>query len=332
MSLSVTNDTNVRRDSKANFFANMNGGLESSPLSQFVSDFSSTGVSLVSGFVGAVPRPQQLTGGGVATPNQHRSVRFYSHAVTPLEWGNTIDIDLATLEDARDSGVSSVVNIAGNMGAANAMHMLFRAQQVLILGNGTTVATAYAGSTFFAATHETGATGDNDLTSNITSTNNPTSTELETAIGAGMEAMLGFTDDQGKVYDHDINNFAFMFPPAHAEAAAKVLSPMGTLGGTAAGPGIRTDSAVPTGVFRGYEFFINGDMTDTDRFVILRRPRNGNVGPLIHNQRVPWDLITRDRASGSDYAIENGVVWHTSRMRGDIGYGDWRAAALHIFT
>lgn len=334
MSLTSTQSTILRRDSRVAFFENVDGGLGSSPLSAHVTDRTSTGINLPSGWAGAIPRPVQATGTATGTGVPlHRSIRFYEHTITPVRWDNTIDIKLAPYEDMRDSGIASITNIGGRIGSTNALHQLFRAQQVLMLGNGTTIATGYDGNAFFADSHETGTTGDNNLTTNITTSNNPTVAEFEAAVGAIIDAALGYTDDQGKVYDHDINNFEFMVPTNMTGVAAQVLSPSGTIGGsTVSTVGTRTDSAMTTGRFRSYPWFANGDMSNDDRFVGLRRPRNGNAGALIANQRIPVDLLMLDRNSPSDHAIAEDVVWFTTRGRWDIGYGDWRAGTLMVFT
>lgn len=334
MSLSITDSNIVRRDGKVAFMKDVNGGLAASPISQFVSEFTSDGKSLPSGWAGAVPRPIIKEGAqsGTGVP-QHRSVKFYEHTVTPVEWDNTIDVDLATYEDAKDNGVQSLINLQGSLGAVNAMHLLFRAQQVLMLGTGSTVATDYSGNNFFADAHEVGATLDNNRTQNITSPTAPTVAELELMLAEIIPAGLGFTDDRGKVYDHDINNYVFMFPAGWSGVASQVLSPQGTIGGSAVSTvGTATDSGQASGRYRGYQWFANGDMADADRFVAFRKPRNGNVGPLIANMRVPWDMIMRDRNSGSDYSIEHNVIWFTSRSRWDIGYGDPRSAIIMIAT
>ena len=334
MALSITDSNIVRRDGRANFFTNVNGGLSTSPISQFVTDFTSTGRSLPGGWAGAVPRPVVKEGTAVGTGNpQHRSVKFYEHTVTPVEWDNTIDVDLATYEDAKDQGVQSLINLQGAIGEVNAQHLLFRAQQVLLLGTGTTVATDFSGVAYFNDTHETGATCDNNRTQNISDTDAPTVAELELMLAEIIPAGLGFTDDKGKVFDHDINNYVFMFHPDWAGAASQVLNPNGTIGGSAVSPvGTAADSGQTSGRYRGYQWFVNGDMANDDRFVAFRKPRGGNVGALIANMRVQWDLLMRDRNNGSDYAIENNVIWFTSRSRWDIGYGDPRAAIIMIAT
>lgn len=331
--MSITNSTStvIRRDSQVSFLQSLSSNIQSSPLTQFVSDFTTNKMSLVSGWAGAAPSPRRRDGQVV-----HRRLKFYEHTVTPVIWDNTLDVDISTLNDAQATGVA--IDAASKLGIKNARHQLSRAVAVLEAGTGTTIATGYDGVALFSGSHpESGTNQDNDFTSAAATGTAPTASELESAIDADCVAMMGFTDDQGDIYDLDSGNFTFVFPRQMWTVAHKVLGNNGTVGtsGSTSAMGTQTtnaDDTLPTGVFRGtYNYYFDPLLSNADRFYILRSARAGNVGPLVFNMREPWKLITKT-PDNSDYSVDNDVIWHTAKARYDVGYGDWRAAGIHIFT
>lgn len=330
MSITNTTSTNIRRDAQVTFLANVSSDIMASPLSQFVTDFTTNKMSLVAGWSGAAPSPRRRDGQVV-----HRSLKFYEHTVTPVIWDNTIDVDISTLNDTQATGVA--IDAAAKLGQKNARHQLSRAVAVLEAGNGTTIASGYDGVALYSGSHpESGTNQDNDFTSAAATGTSPTAAELEAVVDTDVVAMMGFTDDQGDVYDLDSGNFTFVFPRQMWTAAHKVIGRNGTVGtSTPSSMGTQTTDAgdtLPVGVFRGtYEYYFEPLLSNADRFYIMRKPKAGNASALAFNMREPWKLLVKT-PDNSDYSVDNDVIWYTSKARYEVGYGDWRATALHVFT
>jgi len=321
MSITTTNSAILRKTATGAFYTSLAARAANLNIARFLSVDSTTAINKDYGWYGALPLPREWTGA-----RNHVALKSYTDTITPKKWELTIDVDAETMEDDQTGQLS---NVAGALGVKAAEHMAKRFTEVLEAGVAGSIDTAYDGQFFFDGDHaESGTNQDNDFTSAAATGTDPTASEMETAVGDAIEAMTAFTDDQGNPHDPSNNGFVVMIPPSFLAAAHTVMGPNGSLGGAAA---LTADATGVTGIFRGTEYVVNPYLAAADSIYILRPGMPGGVGPFIAVNRVPWRFDTFTPAD-SQQANENDVATYAARARYEIGYGDWRAASVHIFS
>ncbi|GJL93477.1 Mu-like prophage major head subunit gpT family protein [Hyphococcus sp.] len=91
----------------------------------------------------------------------------------------------------------------------------------------------YDGQYFYDTDHGEGLSGvqDNDLTFDVATVAKPTVAEFQDAVLKGVEALMGFKDDQGQPINEDAMSFSVMVPTNYFGIASKALSNPVTGGG-----------------------------------------------------------------------------------------------------
>lgn len=148
----------------------------------------------------------------------------------------------------------------------------------------------------------------------------PSAKVLKTAILKGIQALLGFTDDQGEPCNENASKFLVMVPTSlmdvtHAALASPVLS------------GAETNELATTRNFQ-IDYAVNARLPWEERFVLFRT--DGGVAPFIRQEETPVQLACI--AEGSDLEFnENKHRYGVDCWRA-VGYGFWQKACLVQLT
>jgi len=187
---------------------------------------------------------------------------------------------------------------------------------------GGEAALCYDGQFFFDTDHVEGASGtqSNDLTLDVTTPSAPTASDVEKAILAATEKMLGYKDDQGEPINEDAKSFLVMVPVGLMPAATSALSKTNDIG-----PGMFS--------FDGFEvaLAVNPRLTAggwTDEFVTFRT--DGSIKPLIRQEETAPAVKVKDE--NSEFAFDNDAIQVGIDSWRNVGYGRWQGAVLNTLV
>lgn len=323
MALTATQNSTITKDAKGSFYTALSARKPSIPVGQFVSAETVDASSKDFGWFGMPAFPREWNG-----PRAHKALRSYTDNLVPKKWEITLDVNRELVEDDQTMQ-AQLPRISAALAERAQEHLVKRFTEVLEAGTAGTIDTSWDGQFFFDDDHSFGNSGtvDNDFTSAAATGTDPTASEFETAYGDAIEAMIAFPNDQGDPAGAaGAMGFVAMVPPSYLKAAATVLGPNATLNGGSTTEG---DVTGVTGVFRGATggYIVNPYLTNADRFYVLRSGLPGAVGPFIFQRHVnaPWEIeLDEDR--------ENDTYCFRGRARYEVHYGDFLAAAVHIFT
>ena len=193
----------------------------------------------------------------------------------------------------------------------------------LIINGETT--NAYDAQFFFDTDHSEGSSGtqDNDITSNVTTTTAPTAAEMELAVLAAVQQILGFKDDQGEPMNEGASKFLVMVPvPFMASAAAALKNPV-----IVDGSGSRTNTIVNIGGF-SFTLATNARLTWTTKFAVFRT--DGQTKPFIRQEETPVEIAAI--AEGSELEFNEKKHHYGVSADRNVGYGYWQHACLVTLT
>ena len=193
----------------------------------------------------------------------------------------------------------------------------------LIINGESTV--CYDGEYFFDTDHSEGDSGtqDNDISSNVTTTTAPTAAEMELAILAAVQSILGFKDNQGEPMNEGASNFRIMVPvPFLASAAAAIKNPV-----IVDASGSRTNTLVNIGGFT-FTLTANTRLTWTTKFAVFRA--DGNTKPFIRQEETPVSIAAI--AEGSELEFNENKHHYGVTASRNVGYGFWQHACLVTLT
>ena len=193
----------------------------------------------------------------------------------------------------------------------------------LIINGETT--NAYDSQFFFDTDHVEGDSGtqDNDITSDVTTTTAPTAAEMELAILAAVQQILGFKDDQGEPMNEGAARFTVMVPvPFMASAAAALKNPV-----IVDGSGSRTNTIVNIGGFT-FNLITNPRLTWTTKFALFRA--DGQTKPFIRQEELPIEVAAI--AEGTELEFNEDKHHYGIKAIRNVGYGYWQHACLVTLT
>lgn len=189
----------------------------------------------------------------------------------------------------------------------------------------------YDGKYFFDTTHAEGESGNqsNDVGFNVrnsteypSTTTKPSDRDMQDAILTGIEAILGFVDDQKQPLNEGARNFTVMVPLPYMHAAG------GALGATVINNTVNKLAAV--GSLGGFtvNIVINPRLTWTTKFAVFRT--DGDTAPFIRQeeQQIQMQAI----AEGSELEFTDDVHQYGIRAMRNVGYGFWQKACLVTFA
>lgn len=187
-------------------------------------------------------------------------------------------------------------------------------------------ANGYDGQYFFDTDHSEGDSGSqsNDISVDITTATAPTAAEMETAILAATQKIMGFKDDQGEPMNEAARRFVVMVPtPFMAASAAALNNPIITTSAGAAA----TNTLVNLGGFT-YQLAINPRLSWTTKFALFRA--DGGASAIIRQEEEPLQISALAENSEEEFKHDR-HLYGIKSMR-NCGYGYWQKACLVTFT
>lgn len=190
-------------------------------------------------------------------------------------------------------------------------------------------AACYDGQYFFDTDHSEGNSGtqSNDITSDVTTTTNPTATEMIDAILSGVEAIIGFKDDQGEYVNENLNEYVIVTGKSFVKNGLKALSQTQINSGD-------SNILIEQDSFR-FRVFSSPRITWTDRFALIAT--QGTQKPFIRQQRRPNNSAPGYNIEGilmemlwldSEYCKLNDECLVSVETERAAAYGDWKKACL----
>jgi len=269
-------------------------------------------------WLGMSPPMREWIGGRSA-----KTLRDQGITIKNLDFEATLDVLVKDLR--RDKTGQLMVRI--NELAARAQSHWASLLSTLILNGPSTV--CYDGQFFFDTDHSEGDSGSqsNDITADISTypvsvtgtTTNPSTEELEYSILDGIEAILGFKDDQGEPMNEGATNFIVMVPTVlWNNTLAATRNPV--IGGG------RTNTLVQSAYV--VTPVMNPRLTWTDSFAVFRA--DGQVKPFIRQEE--QGVKVNAKAEGSEYEFDTNRHAYGIDASRNVGYGYWQHACYVTMT
>lgn len=185
----------------------------------------------------------------------------------------------------------------------------------------------YDGQYFFDTDHSEGSSGSqsNKVTVDISalpvtnhgSTTAPSTAEMQGAILAGAQQLVGLKDDQGEPLNENATSFMIMVPTTlWAVALAAVRLPVIDSGDA---------NTIPATNFT-FEVVVNPRLTWTDRFAIFRT--DADTKSMILQEELPVEIDAV--AEGSELEFKERKHWYGVTWAGNVGFGFWQHAVQVI--
>lgn len=191
--------------------------------------------------------------------------------------------------------------------------------------------TCYDGHTFFDTQHQEGqsAVQSNVLRLALSSLpleaseqgvpTAPSAKAMKTLILKGVQAILGFKDDQGEPMNENATQFLVMVPTSLMDVTAcAIASPVLS--------GAETNELALSRNF-SIDFVVNARLDWADQFAVFRT--DGSVAPFIRQEETPVQL--KVLAEGSELEFNEDKHRYGVDTWRNVGYGYWQKACLiHI--
>lgn len=264
-------------------------------------------------WLGQTPAMREWIGGRLAKPMREDGITLFNKP-----WEATLEIPVDWM--ARDKTGQIQVRI-NELAQRTQSHWADLLTSLIIAGEATA---CYDGQYFFDTDHSEGSSGaqSNDISVNIGTATEPTVAEMQTAILAATQTILGFKDDQGLLMNAAARRFTVMIPVSFLGATA------GALGASVIA---QTDSSIKAlgslGGF-GYDLAINPRLTWTTEFALFRS--DGNAKPFIRQEEDGIKIAAI--AEGSELEFNERMHRYGVSAWRNVGYGYWQHACLVTFT
>jgi phage major head subunit gpT-like protein len=269
-------------------------------------------------WLGMSPMMREWVGGRVA-----KGFREAGVTIPNLDFEATLEV--LRHELVRDKSGQIRVRIA-ELARKAANHWMKLLSDLIVAGEGSTLGLCYDGQFFFDTDHVEGDSGtqSNDITYNVNTTTAPTAAEMEQAILAGVQAIVGFRDDQGDPMNDDAAGFLVMVPTTfYAAAAAAIRNPV-----IVDGSGSRTNTLANL-AGASLMLAINPRLTTwTDRFAVFRTDSATRAFIRQEEEAIVMEAI----AAGSEEEFKNKRHLYGVRASRNVGYGFWQDAVLVTLT
>jgi phage major head subunit gpT-like protein len=258
-------------------------------------------------WLGTVPKLREWGTGRVT-----KGLRTESYSVENLKYEATIEVDRDEISDDQTGQIRVRV---GELAQRAATHKDYLLAQLLQLGGGST-ALAYDGVPFFAATHSSGESGnqDNDLTYQAVAPTNPDVDEFRGSLKQAIAQMIGFKDDVGEPMAIAATGLACAVPATMYLTALEAVN--------------ATLVSNTTNVLQGAARVITLPwLTNAGTWYLLKT--DGVVRPLIFQDREPIEFDAL--AEGSEEAFRREKFLYGVRARYRMTYGYWQFAVRTVF-
>jgi len=270
-------------------------------------DASSVRSSEKYGWIGNMPGMREWVG-----DRQFSELRSANFVIDNKHFESSLAIKKT---DIADDNLGQYYPIMEQLGIEAAHHPDELWFDALELGESTA---CFDGQFFFDADHSWGKSGtqSNDLTSTVADTSAVTVAELKTAIRAAVKQMLGFKNDQGKLYHRStvsqLNDLTLLVPLALRDVAYDALESQLLSNST----NVIVDR--PTIVASPY-------LTSDVKFYLFKT--GDPVKPFVFQQREP---LSRMMKGLDDIEIKD--VKFMTEARYNVGYFAWWTAVLTTLT
>jgi len=272
------------------------------------------------GWLGNVPQLREWVGG--------RNPKAFNDNGITLEnkhFEATVEIPVAHMRRDKSGQVNAKIDSLARRTNSHWPSLL----STLLL-NGTTKV-CYDGQYFFDTDHVEGNSGtqsnkiDVDISGLAVATHGtvtvPAVAEMQLAIAAGIQAIVGFKDDQGEPMNEDATSFIVMVPVALMNVGLQACAtPIQVAESQTALGAIKKDFSV--------RCVPNPRLTWTDTFCVLRD--GGDVGAFIRQEETGVQL--KAKAEGSDFEFDHDRHQYGVDTWRNAGYGYWQMACLVTMT
>jgi len=260
------------------------------------------------GWLGSVPGLSEFIGGRTV-----KELKEYQFSIDNKDYESTLVFQKKDMR--RDK--SGMIELRVGQFSQRVMDHPAKLLSTLIINGESSV--CYDGQYYFDTDHKDRdeAAQSNDITSSATAPTAPTSAEMTTGIMAAIQAMYGFTDDQGEPVNQSAMDFLVMVPVPFMRAALEAVTALLASGGqTNLLPALKGQINIAVRV--------NPRLSWTTKFAVVRT--DGGVKPFILQEEYgpePWAL-----GPDSEHCTKSGECWYGVDWGGNVGYADWRGAAL----
>jgi len=264
-------------------------------------------------WLGQTPAMREWIGGRLAKPMREDGITLFNKP-----WEATLEIPVDWMARDKTGQIQVRINELAQRAQSHWADLL---TSLIIAGEATA---CYDGQYFFDTDHSEGSSGaqSNDISVNIGTATEPTVAEMQTAILAATQTILGFKDDQGLPMNAAARRFTVMIPVSFLGATA------GALGASVIA---QTDSSIKSlgslGGF-GYDLAINPRLTWTTEFALFRS--DGNAKPFIRQEEDGIKIAAI--AEGSELEFNERMHRYGVSAWRTVGYGYWQHACLVTFT
>jgi len=190
----------------------------------------------------------------------------------------------------------------------------------------------YDGQYFFDTDH---AEGDSSTQSNLLSiavsslpiisaeqgtATAPSARSMKALILKGVQAIMGFKDDQGEPMNENASSFLVMVPTSLMDVTNAAIN-------SAVLSGAETNDLAATNNF-SIRYAVNPRLTWTDKFAVFRT--DGSVAPFIRQEETPVQL--KAIAEGSELEFNEDKHRYGVDTWRNVGYGYWQKSCLVHMT
>ncbi|GAB5390187.1 MAG: hypothetical protein Alpg2KO_31550 [Alphaproteobacteria bacterium] len=276
--------------------------------------FTSDQESETYAFLGQVPQMEEWKG-----ERKLAGLSEYDFTIKNKEFSAGIEIGVNELR--RDKSGQALIRIRELADRVNT-HWAKLLSELIETGSSVT---CYDGQFFFDTDHSEGKSGtqSNDIEHTVVSATTPTAAEMEKAITASVQQLLGFKDDQGEPVSEGARQFLVMVPQPFFEAANRALRSARLIDSGSARDNLLVD-------MDGYSIglAVNQRLSWTSKFATFRT--DGSVKPLIRQEEVePMPVAI---AEGSETEKRHKRHEYFVDAIRNAGFGDWRGACLTTLT
>lgn len=260
------------------------------------------------GFMGAMPGMREWLG-----DREFQSLRAADYTLANKEYESSVKIEKNDIDDDRLSMYGPVLEQLGQEAAHHPDELL------LSLITGGEAAACFDGQYFFDTDHAWGSSGtqSNDLSATAATGTTPTEAEFLTAYHAARKAMLGFKNDQGKLYIRPtvrpLQKLILLVPPDLELVANQAINK-------------QLVSSGETNIVLDKPTIVTlGGLTDATKFYLFNLGQS--LKPFVFQARRPLARVMK----GMDDREFKDVKFMTD-ARYNLGYLAWWNAVLTTFT
>lgn len=272
-------------------------------------------------WLGQAPTMREWKGG-----RQEKGVRENGLTIKNVKYESTLGIDGDDFRRDKTGQIQVRINEQADRAASHWAGLL----STLVLNGASTV--CYDGEYFFDTDHKEGlntTNQSNSISVDISeeavahhgSVSNPSVEEMRNVILKGIQAILGFKDDQNEPMNENARMFRVMCPTSLWTQC------MGAVGLPTLGGGATNLLASLDGFSIGVE--VNPRLSSwTDKVAIFRA--DGSVKPFIRQEEYDPEPMMLDESS-EYYKLNDKLLFGLKASRG-VGYGYWQHAILTTMT